>query len=373
MISVFGNNLGDKEIEYVTKCLKSRWLGMGKVVEEFEEKFAEHHNLENFLMIDNCSNGLYMAMKVLGLPPGSKVIVPSFTWVSCAQAVLLAGYQPVFADVNIRTMNIDKASILECLRKHRDAAAIMVVHYAGLPCEMDEILSFGLPVVEDAAHAVNSKYKGKYCGDIGDIGVFSFDAIKNLCAGDAGGICFKSKEHYERAKTLRYCGIGKGGFEAAMTENKRQRWWEYNIKEPFIRMLPTNLTASIALAQLERLDELQEIRQELWQEYQSEFYTVPWITTPADGYSHSYFTYCIRIPRRDSFAKELLDLGVYTTLRYHPLHLNPLYKQTAEVLPNCELLNEDALNIPLHPWLATTEVLMIMDVIKKIGESHGLR
>lgn len=357
MISVFGSFVGDEEINNVVQVMHSQWMGFGKNVDLFEEKFKEKFGLDNFAMVDSGSNALYMAVKLLNLPPNSEIIVPTFTWVSCAQAVLLAGHVPVFCDVDPMTMNVTRKTVAEKLT--HDTKAIMVVHYAGLPVEMDEIISLGYPVIEDAAHAVASTYKGIPCGAIGDVGIYSFDAVKNLTVGEGGGITTKIKNGINRARTMRYCGIGKSGFDAATTGNQSSRWWEYQISEPFIKMLPTNLAAGIGLAQLKKIDQLQNLRKTIWDRYQDEFRKIPDLVLPQEatsGMTHSYFTYCIKAPRRNELAKYLLEKDIYTTLRYHPLHLNPIYGQQNVRLVNAEILNEHALSLPLHPRLSSVDV-----------------
>jgi aminotransferase len=364
MISVFGSLVGEEEIEAVAAVMRSQWMGFGKKVDEFEEAYKLKFNISNFALVDSGSNALYMAVKLLNLPSGSKVIVPSFTWVSCAQAVLLAGCVPVFCDVDIVSMNVTKATIESVLDV--DVKAIMVVHYAGLPVEMDEILKIGLPVIEDAAHAVNSLYHGIACGIIGDIGIYSYDAVKNLTVGEGGGIASKDKALIDRAKRLRYCGIGKSGFDSA-GQDESKKWWEYNISEPFIKMLPTNIAAAIGIEQLKKIDSLQAHREVIWNFYCENLCDLSNIRLPmnAPEYSrHSYFTYCIRAPRRDELAKYLLSQGIYTTLRYHPLHLNPLYNQLSHRLPNSEQLNVDALSLPLHPRLSLEEANRVVASIR---------
>jgi dTDP-4-amino-4,6-dideoxygalactose transaminase len=366
MISVFGSKVGKEEIANVSAVLESQWMGFGKKVTEFEDKFSKRLGLENFAMVDSGSNALYMAVCLLNLPPKSEIIIPTFTWVSCAQAILLAGHVPVFCDVELDTLNVSRETIVPCITKK--TGAIMVVHFAGKPVDMDPILALGYPVIEDAAHAVDSFYKGKPCGGIADVGIYSFDAVKNLTTGEGGGIATRNKDMIERAKILRYCGIGKSGFEAAAsTVGEKKRWWEYNIKEPFIKMLPTNIGAAIGLAQLEKIDDLQAFRKKVWDIYQKEFSEISWITRPVEPgehEQHSYFTYVIRVPERDKLARYLFDAEIYTTLRYHPLHLNPLYQSSAK-LENAEILNDDSLSIPLHPNLTLEQVEYIVDKIKK--------
>ena len=167
MISVFGSDMGQKEIHNVIKCLESQWLSIGNNVKLFENNFKEKYNLNSFAMVDSGSNALFMAVTLLNLPKNSEIIVPSFTWLACAQAVLMAGHKPVFCDVDPITMNITREHIESKITKK--TAAIMVVHYAGLPVEMTEIMELGLPIIEDAAHAVHSKYNGISCGNIADI------------------------------------------------------------------------------------------------------------------------------------------------------------------------------------------------------------
>ncbi len=367
MITVFGSLVGDEEIYNVSNCMRSQWMGFGKHVDAFEEKYMAKFGLQTFAMVDSGSNALFMAVTLLDLPKNSEIILPSFTWVSCAQAIILAGHKPVFCDVDIETMNVRVEDIR--VKMSNKTGAIMVVHYAGLSVDMDPILNLGLPVIEDAAHATCSTYKGKPCGTIGDVGIFSFDAVKNLTVGEGGGITSKNPELIQRAKVMRYCGIGKSGFDSAVSSaGGKERWWEYNIQEPFIKMLPTNLSANIGLAQLDRIDALQEIRKNIWKRYQTELSNIKGLINPPDaneGDKHSYFTYCIRVPERDKLAHYLLENQIYTTLRYHPLHLNPLYKQLDVRLTNCEILNNDALSIPLHPRMTESEVDFVIKHIKK--------
>lgn len=352
--------------------MKSQWSGFGKVVTEFEELYKQKYKIDNYAMVDSGSNALYMAIHLLNLPANSDVIVPSFTWVSCAQAVILCGHNPIFCDVDIDTMNITVEHIRKVITGN--TKAIMIVHYAGLSVDVDPIKELGLPIIEDAAHAVDSTYKGKPCGTLDEVGIYSYDAVKNLTVGEGGGIATSSSEMIERAKMLRYCGIGKSGFEAAATEAGRQgRWWEYNIQEPFIKMLPTNINAAIGVEQLKRIDMLQARRKQIWGMYQNAFSNCRNIITPIEaprGSKHSYFTYCIRVEGRNELASYLLQNGIYTTLRYHPLHMNSIYKQTDIQLPNSEKLNETALSIPLHPRLTDDEVTLIIDKIKYFFKSN---
>jgi aminotransferase len=366
MISVFGSSVGIEEIEEVRSSFKAQWMGIGPKVKKFEEEFTRRLGLTDFAMLDSGSNSLYMAVKLLELPPGSEVILPSFTWISCAHAVVLCQCAPVFCDVDLATYNITLETILPYLTPK--TKAIMVVHYAGKPVRMGPIIELDLPVIEDAAHAVDSRLKGKACGGIGTVGIYSFDAVKNLASPDGGGLTAQDPEWITRVRSLRYCGIGKSGFESSAN---KERWWEYNISDFLPRFLPNDVSASIALAQLRKLDQHQARRKNIWELYQREFAELGWLVRPANadpGEQHSYFTYCVRVinGQRNRFAKYLYDKGIYTTLRYHPLHLNPIYQSHAR-LPVCEQLNEEALSLPIHPGLSDREVDYIVDSVKSFG------
>ena len=368
MINVFGSKVDEQEISSVIQVMKSQWMGYGKKVEEFEELFKKSRGVDNFILVDTGSNALFMALHLLDLPKGSEVILPSFTWVSCAQAVLMAGCRPVFCDVDLFSHNVTVDTISEKITEN--TSAIMVVHYAGKPVDLEPIKTLGLPIIEDAAHAVDSYYRGKLCGSLADVGIFSFDAVKNITTIEGGGIITKNVEMLERAKRLRYCGIGKSGFEAAASgASEKSRWWEYNISEPFIKMLPTNVGAAVGIEQLKKIDELQSSRKWVWDYYQENLQE-DWIINPVEPLpdeKHSYFTYVISVScDRDGLAKYLLDNQIYTTLRYHPLHMNTLY-QSVDKLPNTEKLNQQALSIPIHPNLTREQVVYIVEKIKEYG------
>ncbi|HDQ00778.1 MAG TPA: DegT/DnrJ/EryC1/StrS family aminotransferase [bacterium] len=364
MISVFGSLVGKEEIEEISSSIQNQWMGLGPKVGRFESEFSSRLGLSGLVMVDCGTNALYLAIKTLGIPPGHEIIMPAFTWIGCAQAVRLNGLVPIFCDVDLETQNVTAQTIAPHISSK--TAAIMVVHYAGKPVAMKEVMDLGFPVIEDAAHAVDSKLDGQYCGNLGTIGIYSFDAVKNLATPESGGLTSRNSHYLELARELRYCGIAKSGFEAKDTSKKR--WWQYHVRDICPKMLPNDIVASVGLAQLKRLDDNQQYRAKIWQFYQHELASVGWLRTPVDAAEneqHSYFTYTIRVinNRRDELAKYLLDRGIYTTLRYEPLHLLPIYKSQSK-LPISEQLNEEALSIPLHPRLTENDVQYIVDNIK---------
>jgi len=367
MITLFGSNVGKEELKAVQEAIENQWLGIGPKVDEFEQKIAEKIQLPDFVFVNSGSNALQLAVHLLDLPKGSEVIIPSFTWIACANSVMLEGLKPVFCDVDYSTCNMRAEDVESKITPQ--TSAIMVVHYAGKPVDMDALKQFGLPVIEDAAHAVDSYYKGKHCGAIGDVGIFSFDAVKNLTTGEGGGVISADPEKMDRARKLRYCGIGKSGFQAS---KEKSRWWEYEISATFPKMLNTDIAAGIGIEQLKKLDKFQERRKKLWQVYRDtlgkEGWANSWIDVPSDaseGEQHSYFTFCIKLKvnSRDDLAKFLYERGIYSSLRFHPLHLNSFYGPQAS-LPNCEKLNNRALNIPFHHRLSDQDIDTIISALK---------
>jgi dTDP-4-amino-4,6-dideoxygalactose transaminase len=362
VIGVFGSLAGREEIEELAPSVLDGWMGAGPKVREFEEAFSARLGVP-FVMTNSGSSALHLAVAALDLPPGSEVIVPSFTWVACAHAVVLAGHRPVFCDVDLDTQNIDAAAVEPALSDR--SAAIMVVHYAGRPARVDELEGFGLPILEDAAHAVDSMLGGRRCGTLGRVGVFSFDSVKNLATPDGGGLCSPDPELVERARALRYCGLSGTGFERS---GEAARWWEPDLAAVFPRTTPNDVSASIGLVQLRRLDRPQERRRQIWERLQEGLAGLDWLVLPGEAAAderHSWFTYLVRVAggRRDALARHLLERGIYSTLRYHPLHLSALFGDQPR-LPNCERLGEEALNLPLHPRLSDSEVDQVIDAVR---------
>ena len=364
MIRVFSSKVGQEELLQVADSINNQWLGSGEKVKAFEENFKNKIGSNFFLMIDNASNGLYLASKLLNLPKGSEVIVPSFTYIACANSIVMAGYKPVFCDVSYDTQNIESELIEPLITPL--TKAIMVVHYAGLPVMMDSILQFNLPIIEDAAHAVDSKYNGKHCGSIGDIGIFSFDSMKNIAVGEGGGISIKDKTFFERAKKLITSGLGKSGIENFT--DKKVRWWENDVQDIFIKMKPSDVSAGFGIAQLEKLPNSQNRRKDIWNIYQNELKDIEQLLLPTDNIpyvntTHSYFTFLIRTEYRDDLAYYLHNRGIYTTLRFFPIHLTNYYRNNKK-LTNTEKLNDTGLNIPLHPNMSDNDLDFVIQNIR---------
>jgi dTDP-4-amino-4,6-dideoxygalactose transaminase len=373
MISLFGSNVDTQELDSLKDCFDRQWLGVGPKTTEFETAMAQKLSTQGFVFVNSGSNALHLAVRLLNLPQGSEVILPSFNWISCGSAIVLNGLKPVFCDVDLDTCNVTAEHVEQKITPN--TKAIMVVHYAGKPVDMDSLAPFGLPIVEDAAHAIDSSYRAKACGTLGAAGIFSFDAVKNLTTGEGGGVVTQDPKLLQAARNLRYCGIAKSGFDASIAKT---RWWEYDVHDFFPKMLNSDVAAAIGLAQLKKLPSFQERRKEIWDTYTQVFSQESWAnnwleipTGPGKHEKHSYFTYVIRLRTgsRDKLARFLFDRGIYTSLRYHPLHLNKIYGDQ-EDLPNSEKLNEIALNIPLHQRLTHSDIDQILDGLKAFRQQH---
>ena len=361
-LQVFGASFGESELKAVQASLAAGWLGMGPNVQRMEAALGERLDA-HVVMVNSGTSALQLAVELLDLPKGSEIVLPSFTWVGCANAIALGGHTPVFADVDPETGNIDADAVRAVAGKR--TAAVMAVHYAGKPAAMSEIAGVGLPVIEDAAHAVDSRLDGRWCGTLGDLGVLSFDSVKNVATPDAGAVVTEDQQRADRARRLRYCGIGASGFE----RRGDGRWWEHEISQPFPKMLPNDVSAGIGLAQLEKLADNQRRRSEIWDAYSSRLADLGWLALPpgpAPNERHSWFTYLVRVTdgRRDELAQTLLHSGIYTTLRYSPLHMIEPYAGGRR-LPATERLAAEGLNLPLHPRMTDADVERVVAAIAR--------
>lgn len=351
MINVFGSEFGKSELASIRKSFERGWIGMGPKVSEFESSF-ERRIGKPFVMVNNGSNALHLAVRMLKLRKGSKVIVPSFTFVACINAVLMEGLEPVLCDVG-EDGNITK----ECAKRvwTKGVKAIMAVHYGGKACDMASLKSMGVPIIEDAAHAVDTMTPDGFCGSVGSVGAFSFDPIKNLPTPDAGGVALDANL-VEEARCLRDLGLGSTGFAAA---SKGSRWWQNPIVGTFPKYIPNDVAACVALEQLKKLRRNQDRRREIWDRYRERLRMAP-ISMPEsfERGEHSFFTFMIQTQKRDELAKCLLENEVYTTLRFHPLHEYKLFSgfrgRTDFRVSNH--LRDSALNLPLHTRLSNKDV-----------------
>ncbi|HUW43734.1 MAG TPA: DegT/DnrJ/EryC1/StrS family aminotransferase, partial [Bacillota bacterium] len=228
MINLFKPNLGKEELDALKPVFESGWIGLGPKTEEFEIKFAEYIGTKYAIGLNSATAALDLSLKLLNINHGDQVIVPTITFVSTAHVVAYNLATPIFVDVD-KNLLIDAEDVKRKITSK--TKAIIPVHYSGRPVDMDKLKKVAgeIPIIEDAAHAVGSKYKEKNCGNLGTLGCFSFHAVKNLTMGDGGAITTNNKEFYERAKRLRWLGIDKGTWDR--TEDNLSYWWEYDVTE----------------------------------------------------------------------------------------------------------------------------------------------
>ena len=364
MIPLFRPCMGQAELEAVKDVLFSQWIGLGPKTAEFEQKFSEYIDVPYTVGLNSCTSALDMALKLLGIKNGDEVIIPTMTFVSTAHAVAYNLAYPIFADVNTESRNIDLEDVARKITCR--TRAVIPVHYSGRPVDLDKLKEVvgDIPIIEDAAHACGSLYKGKHIGSHGNIACFSFHAVKNLAMGDGGALTTDNKEYYERAKRMRWLGIDRGTWDRTAVD--KSYWWEYLVDEIGLKCHMNDISAAIGLAQLKKLDEMNSQRRRIKNLYNEGLKDIEQITLPLDDddlYQSSWHIYSISCISRDKLSVYLQEKGISTGVHYKPIHLYKCYGNTP-TLPNAETLFNYILSLPMYPTLATNEVEYIIDCIR---------
>lgn len=373
MIQIFSNSLGDEELKAVSDVFESKWIGAGEITAKFESEFAKKIGSKYALLHDSATSTLFSSIEMLDIQKGDEVIIPSINFVGCSNAVLKVGAKPVFCDVDPYYFTLLPEEIEA---KSTDMTkAVMLLHYGGHPVDFGAISKkcTSVRIIEDSANSILSKYNGRNCGTLGDIGCFSFDAMKFISIGNGGAMAVQDEELYKRAVENRYYGLppkGKSGIDKMAEGN--ERWWEIELNRISGRHISNDIQASIAREQLKKVDSFIERRKEVWKMYKEGLEKVPWLQLPPEprsGTESSYYMFWLKIKNnRDKFAHHMIKNGVYVTFRYFPLHLIQYYRKNFGIdvsLPNAEEINRTAINIPLHQNLSDDDVQY---VIKKIAE-----
>ena len=336
---------------------------------EFEEKYAEHikSSKELVLTTNCCSEGLFSSMHLLDIQPGDEVIVPTISFIGAGNAVCAHGAKMVLCDVDPHTLNVRAEDIEKVITSK--TKALLLLHYGGIPCEMDEIMllcnKYNIKVIEDAAAGVCSFYKGKAVGTFGDMGMWSFDAMKILVCGDGAMLHFNTPELRHKADRWLYFGLEtKSGYENSVA----QKWWEFDISSFGHRAIMNDITAAMALEQLKKLPDYMAKRKAVNDFYNENLKQFDWIILPPtlpDYVETSYYFYHIQLKNgmRDQFAKFLRENGIYTTYRYYPLHRVPGYGVTGK-FPNADYAADNTLNLPMHQSISADELNFIFEKIK---------
>ena len=369
MINIYQPSLGKKELKAIKKVFKSNWLGKGPLTEKFNLKVANKIGVDrsHIETISSCTEGLFTSMKLLGIKKGDEVILPSIHFIGAINAIIECGATPVFCDVNPRTLNVEDQYIKPKITSK--TKALILLHYAGVPCDMDPIISlcknFNIKLIEDTANSPFSTYKGKNTGTMGDIGLWSFDAMKQLVMGDGGLIYCKDPKTILNLKQESYLGlISKSGFN-----NPNDKWWEFDIDRPGRRTVTNDIQAAIGLEQLKKIDKQIIKRKEIHEIYSKELNTHVDVPLPLNlNKTSSYYMYHIQTPNRDKLASYLREKGIYTTFRYYPLHKVKYFKQYTANLPNTEYIMKNTVCIPIHQSLTKKQVNYICETIKKFKQ-----
>jgi len=360
-IQIFSNSLGQEELDAIKSVFESRWLGAGKETELFEKEFAEKVGARYALTTNSCTSALFISLQTLNIGHGDEVIIPTIHFVGAANAILACGATPIFADVDATYLNITAEEITRLRTKN--TRAVMLLHYGGHPCDFDSIkdAAEGLYIIEDSANSILSKYKGKNCGTLGDIGCFSFDPMKILVTGDGGMLTFNRESLYQKAKLWRYFGIvdQSSGLEAI--KGGMDNWWEFDLACSSGRHVSNDISSAIGRVQLRKIDGFIARRKEIWKMYQDALGGLG-APEPLDDTESSYYLYWIMRSTRTELGKKMFENNIYTTFRYYPLHLVKHYR-SGERLPIAEGINKRALNLPLHQNLNNAEVQRVIECL----------
>lgn len=366
-------SITDKEIEYVTDALRNgKSSGDGKYTMKVYEKFHELLGIENMLLTTSGTTSLEMASLLIDLQPGDEVIVPSFTFSSTANAFMLRRAKPIFCDIRKDTMNIDENKIEELITEK--TKAIYTVDYAGVPCEMDKINEIAkkhnLFVIEDAAQAVGSKYKGRYAGTLSDFGCYSFHETKNYVMGEGGGLVINADGYMDRAEILREKGTNRRQVLKGMVD--KYTW--HDVGSSF---LPSDVLAAVLYAQLERYDEIMQKRMDVWNIYQEELLDLDkkgYLRCPIlpDNIEHNGHMYNIILPTADirtDLVAKLKEKDIYGYICYVPLHSAPLGLKLGynpEQCPVTEDYGQRVLRLPLYADMSKQDAEYVVENIKQI-------
>jgi dTDP-4-amino-4,6-dideoxygalactose transaminase len=374
---VFGSpQLLEDEIEEVEATLRSAWIGTGPRVARFEEDFQTYLGADHAVAVSSCTAALHLAMVALDLAPGDEVIVPAMTFAATANAVIHAGARPVLADVDRETMCLDAAEIEARLTKR--TRAVIPVHFAGRPCRIEEIVTLaderGIAVIEDCAHAIETRVDGRHMGTFGAFGAFSFYVTKNVATGEGGMLTTSSAELAARIKRLALHGLSAD----AWSRFSDQGYKHYEVVEPGFKYNMMDIQAALGIHQLARVEKNLCLREWVWEAYDEAFADLPVFlpAAPEPGTRHARHLYTLmldidELPRsRDEVLTALHRENIGTGVHYRALHLHPYYADTFGYrpgdFPSAEWISERTLSLPLSPKLTDEDVADVIAAVRRV-------
>jgi dTDP-4-amino-4,6-dideoxygalactose transaminase len=371
-------DIGDEEIKSVTNVLKSKWLTMGPVTEQFEKEFADYLGVKYSFGVSNGTAALHMANKVLGIGKGDEVIVPSLTFVATANASLYCGAKPVFADItSLDNLNISPDDVLEKITGK--TKAITVVHYGGYPCDMDAIMEIAydhnLKVIEDAAHAPGAEYNGKKCGNFGDIGCFSFFSNKNIVTGEGGMIVTSNEVLAKKIKTMR-----SHSMTTLTWDRHNGHAYSYDVDDIGFNYRINEIASALGLVQLSKLDYNNKKRKRIFNEYIGQLNAINEISIPFREFKWKSSFHIFPILLSEGIDKyKIIDglkkNGIQTSVHYPPIHLFSYYKRKFRldnfILPKTEFVADNIISLPLYPDMTKEDVIYVTQSLKKLIRRHN--
>lgn len=372
--------IGEEEIAEVVDTLRSDWLTTGPKTKRFEEEFASYLGAPASLALNSCTAALHTALVTLGVGPGDEVITTPMTFAASVNVIEHVGARPILVDVEPDTLNIDPSLIEKALTTR--TKVILPVHYAGHPVELDTIFelarSRGVVVLEDAAHALPARYKGRPIGSTGNPVAFSFYATKNLTTAE-GGMLTGSPEFIERARVLSLHGMSRDAWK----RYDKSGSWYYEVLAPGFKYNMTDIQASLGLWQLRKLETFQKRRREVVQMYNEAFRGVEALELPVERpeVEHAWHLYVLRLRlealriNRDQFIKELQLRNIGTSVHFIPVHLHPYYRNKysfkPEDFPVAFSNYQRMLSLPLNPRLTDADVTDVIEAVLDVVEVYS--
>ena len=377
-------DIGAEEIEEVVDCLKSGWLTTGPKTLKFEKEFAEYIGASYALAVNSATAGLHLAMEAIGLGEGDQVITTPYTFTASAEVIRYLSANPLFVDVDPKTMNLDPQKVSERLstmktEQRANVKAILPVHFAGQACDMDPLIEiarhYDLKLVEDAAHCPPCTYRGKNVGTIGDVTVFSFYVTKPLATGEGGMVTTASEELIHRIKIMRLHGINKDIWDRY--RDKKPNWY-YEVVAPGFKYNMPDLMAAIGIHQLRKIEKLQMRREEIAGRY-TEALTdlplrLPYIARPDD--THSWHLYMIQLELealtigRNQVIEELAEMGIGTSVHFIPLHIEPYWRDRYGFKPEDFPVAMDcysrAISLPIYSKMTNADVDRVIEGVRRV-------
>ncbi|MBU4202910.1 MAG: DegT/DnrJ/EryC1/StrS family aminotransferase [Acidobacteria bacterium] len=363
-IHMFRPYVTEAAIARVTATLRSGYIGEGPVTAEFERDLKAAIGTRNALALNSCTSALHLALAVAGVGPGDEVVTTAQTMAATSHAILAHYARPVFADIQYETGNIDPADIE---RNITDAtAAVIAVHWAGYPCDMDEILAiakkYELPVIEDAAHALGATYKGKSIGDVSPFTCFSFQAIKHITTGDGGMLCCTHEADYNEARRRRWYGIDRRNRRPS--ELGEPLW---DMSEIGYKYHMNDIAASMGVEHLRELPAILDKRRAIAAAFRNAFVDVPGLTLleQKDDRQSAVWLFTIHVEKRDHFVRAMKAAGIEASVVHRRIDTHSVFAPKSDDLPNLARFDETQISLPVHPLLTDDDVARIIQAVRK--------